>query len=80
MAKPSLNCDIPFVWRKEPCPNYRATDLHAGFGILRSWGERLPHRIRVFTSNINGQFQRAGFDGVVEVHGWSHHFQCLRPC
>jgi NAD-dependent SIR2 family protein deacetylase len=59
---------------------YRATVPHAGFGILRSWGARLPHGVRVFTSNVDGQFQRAGFDGVVEAHGSIHHLQCLRPC
>jgi NAD-dependent SIR2 family protein deacetylase len=59
---------------------YRATVPHAGFGILRGWGERLRHGVRVFTSNVDGQFQRAGFDGVVEVHGSIHHLQCLRPC
>ena len=59
---------------------YRATVPHAGFGILRSWGARLPHGVRVFTSNVDGQFQRAGFDGVVEAHGSIHRLQCLRPC
>lgn len=34
------------------------------------------------TSNVDGQFQRAGFDpdGVTECHGSIHHLQCLRPC
>jgi NAD-dependent SIR2 family protein deacetylase len=59
---------------------YRGTVPHAGFGILRSWGERLAHGVRVFTSNVDGQFQRAGFDGVVEAHGSIHHLQCLEPC
>jgi NAD-dependent SIR2 family protein deacetylase len=59
---------------------YRATVPHAGFGILRNWGERLTHGVRVFTSNVDGQFQGAGFDGVVEAHGSIHHLQCLRPC
>jgi NAD-dependent SIR2 family protein deacetylase len=31
-------------------------------------------------SNVDGQFQRAGFAGVVEAHGSIHHLQCLRPC
>ena len=36
----------------------------------------------VFTSNVDGQFQRAGFDPerVAEVHGSIHHAQCLRSC
>jgi NAD-dependent SIR2 family protein deacetylase len=59
---------------------YRATKPHAGFAILRSWGERLVRGVRVFTSNVDGQFQRAGFDGITEAHGSIHHLQCLRPC
>jgi NAD-dependent SIR2 family protein deacetylase len=49
---------------------------HAGFAVLRGWG--LP--TRVFTSNVDGQFQRAGFDGVAECHGSIHHLQCLVDC
>ena len=59
---------------------YRATVPHAGFAILHRWGGRLAHGVRIFTSNVDGQFQRAGFDGVMEVHGSIHHLQCLRPC
>jgi NAD-dependent SIR2 family protein deacetylase len=61
---------------------YRATKPHAGFAILRSWGERIAHGVRVFTSNVDGQFLRAGFGGVgvVEAHGSIHHLQCLEPC
>ena len=38
--------------------------------------------MRVFTSNVDGQFQVAGFDGehVAEVHGSIHHLQCTLPC
>ena len=59
---------------------YRRTVPHAGFEVLRRWGERVP--TTVFTSNVDGQFQRAGFaaDDVAEVHGSIHHLQCLRPC
>jgi NAD-dependent SIR2 family protein deacetylase len=61
---------------------YRATVPHAGFAILRDIGARLPHGAFVFTSNVDGQFQRAGFgdDRVVECHGSIHHLQCTRPC
>lgn len=55
---------------------YRATVPHAGFAVLRGWD--LP--TRVFTSNVDGQFQRAGFDGVAECHGSIHHLQCLVDC
>jgi len=61
---------------------YRTTIPHEGFAILRDIGARLPHGAFVFTSNVDGQFQRAGFaDGrLVECHGSIHHLQCTRPC
>ncbi|WP_028312995.1 SIR2 family NAD-dependent protein deacylase [Derxia gummosa] len=61
---------------------YRRTEPHAGFGLLRALGARLPRGLFVFTSNVDGQFQRAGFDAdrIVECHGSIHHLQCLRPC
>lgn len=61
---------------------YRATRPHAGFEILQRWGERMPHGVHVFTSNVDGQFQRAGFSEslVHECHGSIHHLQCLKPC
>jgi NAD-dependent SIR2 family protein deacetylase len=61
---------------------YRNTVPHEGFAILRDIGARLPHGASVFTSNVDGQFQRAGFadDRLVECHGSIHHLQCTRPC
>lgn len=61
---------------------YRATEPHAGFGILRDIADGLPHGAFVFTSNVDGQFQKAGFppSRVVECHGSIHHLQCLRGC
>lgn len=61
---------------------YRETVPHAGFGILRDIAKRLPHGASVFTSNVDGQFQRAGFadEWVVECHGSIHHLQCLDRC
>ena len=61
---------------------YRATRPHAGFGILRAIGARMAQGSFVFTSNVDGQFQRAGFEEerVVECHGSIHHLQCTRPC
>ena len=57
---------------------YRRTVPHAGFAILRQWGELRPHF--VYTSNVDGQFRKAGFDRICEVHGSISHFQCTRPC
>ena len=61
---------------------YRHTTPHEGFGILKGWGERMFQGSRVFTSNVDGQFQRAGFseDAITEYHGSIHHLQCSRPC
>ena len=61
---------------------YRHTAPHAGFGIVKGWGARMFQGCRVFTSNVDGQFQRAGFsdDVITECHGSIHHLQCSRPC
>jgi NAD-dependent SIR2 family protein deacetylase len=61
---------------------YRAAVPHAGFGILRRWAGRMPLAYFVFTSNVDGQFQKAGFPGerVVECHGSIHHLQCVGRC
>lgn len=61
---------------------YRATQPHAGFALLRQWGQRLPGGCFVFTSNVDGQFQKAGFDtqAIEECHGSIHHLQCSQPC
>lgn len=61
---------------------YRRTVPHEGFHILHRWAARLPHGAFVFTSNVDGQFAKAGFDlaHICEIHGSIHHLQCLEPC
>jgi NAD-dependent SIR2 family protein deacetylase len=61
---------------------YRATLPHPGFALLKQWSERMPKGYSVFTSNVDGQFQEAGFDPrrIHECHGSIHHLQCLAPC
>lgn len=61
---------------------YRATQPHTGFEILRRLGETKPAGYFVFTSNVDGQFQRSGFDPerIVECHGSVHQLQCTLPC
>ena len=61
---------------------YRETVPHEGFATLLEWGAEKPHGAFVFTSNVDGQFQKAGFPPgrVVECHGSIHHVQCLRSC
>ena len=61
---------------------YRETVPHAGFALLREWIERFDLDFFVVTSNVDGQFQKAGFgdEQILEVHGSIHHLQCLSPC
>src|SRR6185295_9623375 len=42
---------------------YRRTVPHAGFATLAAWAARWERGGFAFTSNIDGQFQRAGWDG-----------------
>lgn len=61
---------------------YRSTIPHRGFNVLREIGDRLTHNSFIFTSNVDGQFQKAGFppNRVYECHGSIHLLQCLEPC
>ncbi len=61
---------------------YRQTVPHAGFGILHKWAKRMPLGSWIFTSNVDGQFQKAGFseDQIFECHGSIHHLQCMAEC
>ena len=61
---------------------YHETQPHAGYDILRKWSARMAHSAFVFTSNVDGQFQKAGFppERVVECHGTIHNLQCIQPC
>ncbi len=61
---------------------YRKTTPHHGFNRLLDIGRAKPHGYFVFTSNVDGQFQRAGFaaERIVECHGSIHHLQCLTSC
>jgi NAD-dependent SIR2 family protein deacetylase len=61
---------------------YRETTPHRGFTILQDIAAHLPDGAFVFTSNVDGHFQKAGFSpaAVCEVHGSIHHLQCASPC
>jgi NAD-dependent SIR2 family protein deacetylase len=60
---------------------YRRTAPHAGFELLRRWSERVPLGSFVFTSNVDGQFQRAGFPekDLHECHGSIHWLPAMHP-
>ncbi len=61
---------------------YRETRPHQGFDVLLHWRARMTRGGCVFTSNIDGHFQRAGWpeDALVECHGSLEHLQCTRRC
>ncbi len=61
---------------------YRDTVPHAGFALLLEWAARYRLDLFVATSNVDGQFQKAGFaeESILEFHGSIHHLQCTRPC
>lgn len=61
---------------------YRTTEPHDGFQVLRKWAQSKSGGTFVFTSNVDGQFRKAGFDEncIVECHGSIHHLQCAAPC
>jgi NAD-dependent SIR2 family protein deacetylase len=61
---------------------YRQTVPHAGFGLLRKWADTKRNGCFVFTSNVDGHFQKAGFDParIDECHGSIHYLQCMLPC
>ncbi len=61
---------------------YRKTSPHQGFNLLLDYGKMLNMGYFVFTSNVDGQFQKAGYNEefIVECHGSIHHFQCASNC
>lgn len=61
---------------------YRQTLPHQGFHLLKQLSKQLALPYFVFTSNVDGQFQKSGFDPnrIYECHGSIHHLQCLKTC
>ena len=61
---------------------YRKTQPHPGFEVLRRWSKRMKGGVHVFTSNVDGHFQRARFpeEVITEAHGSIHHAQCILDC
>ncbi len=61
---------------------YRATQPHAGFHILKKWADTKSFPSFIFTSNVDGHFQKAGFKDVhvYECHGSINHLQCNDFC
>ena len=61
---------------------YRETVPHSGFTMLQNWINEFQLDYFIATSNVDGQFQKAGFsdDKILEVHGSIHYLQCTVPC
>ncbi len=61
---------------------FRRTTPHPGFVRLLAMGQCPPRGCFVLTSNVDGQFQTAGFDPqrIEECHGSVQYLQCSRPC
>ena len=61
---------------------YRKTKPHEGFKILleKNCEEKIP--MFIFTSNVDGHFQKTGFqeNQIMECHGSLMHFQCIEEC
>jgi len=61
---------------------YRNTNPHDGFQLLRKIAASLSQGAFVYTSNVDGQFQKAGFseNEICEIHGSIHFLQCMNNC
>ena len=61
---------------------YREVVPHKGFAVLREIGGNMPDGMFVFTSNVDGQFQKARFDPrkICEILGSIHFLQCMENC
>jgi len=61
---------------------YKATEPHQGFKILQKWCQTKEIAPFIFTSNVDGHFQKSGFhpDSVYECHGSINHLQCIDGC
>ena len=57
---------------------YRNTTPHKGFALLKSLVDAKDQNYFIFTSNVDGQFQKAKFDEakIFECHGSIHFNQC----
>jgi NAD-dependent deacetylase len=61
---------------------YRETKPHKGFKLLYDLVDFKNNNYFIFTSNVDAQFQKAGFDEdkIYEVHGSIEYLQCIDNC
>lgn len=85
MANPkwfTINPPLAWAFYGHRLKLYRDSIPHDGFKLLLDLVGKKNDDYFIFTSNVDGQFQKAGFDKnkIVEVHGSIHHFQCSENC
>lgn len=85
LANPSLfNTDPSLAWGfyGHRMTLYKNTRPHHGFDILKKWASQINDNIFIYTTNVDTQFQKAGFDNnkIVEVHGNIQTLQCTTSC
>lgn len=78
MANPEwFECDSSLAWAfyGHRLNLYRDTVPHEGFKMLRELCKAKDDDYFILTSNVDGQFQKAGFDQnkICEIHGSIHH-------
>ncbi len=58
---------------------YKRTEPHRGFKLLKQWADKKDCGYFIFTSNVDGHFQKVGFhpDKIVECHGSINFLQCI---
>ncbi len=61
---------------------YKNTQPHLGFYYLLNWLTQLNKPYFVYTSNVDGHFQKAGFNPqlIFECHGNINRWQCSKLC
>jgi len=87
-----MDCANPIHFERDPAfawgfyghrlDLYRKTTPHEGFRIILSWINKMSKKYFVITSNVDGHFQKAGFDDerIYEIHGSINYLQCIYPC
>ncbi len=73
---------LAWGWWGPTLQRTREVHPHAGYGYLLEIAAQLPRGHFIFTTEVDGLFQRAGFDParIVESRGSLLHLQCSAPC
>jgi NAD-dependent SIR2 family protein deacetylase len=76
------NPQLAWAFYGQQLNQYRAAVPHVGFSHLLEISKEKTQDYFVLTSNVDGQFQKAGFpdEKIEEIHGSFHYLQCSQPC